>query len=501
MSEVFNYAVYVGTGSRINAKEFTSKVAAKHYIFVIAEERFHADWQHERGQLVQELITLEGGEQRYYSYNLSEFNGVKKATGLKDIFPNVKLKEETSKPSKTLAELVEQLKNGGLGKNGNVQYLLLDLPGAGSEILAKAAIEDLSVFTQIEYVNTDSSYFEGGSAQFQAIEAKFKGSYFKKSEALLETNDVDFPVVAFQRDIRAEKDSRIERLEAEVKRLKQALTESQQLAQATKEQLDELTQQFEAVKAEKQKHLECAHHLKKELDELNPALEAGKQKAAEQAQKLAESEAQIAKIQQQLNERSEQLKTNKLKLADTQEKLKSAETERQKLTDWVNSLKNQLDDQRSKYEEAKDNLSKLQAQSEQQQAQLQKYEKEIESAREDARNALRLVTIRDGDLKDLQEKYAKSLDIQERQFKLLDTMQDRLEQASNYLLELDGDSVTAELLLADDHGAEQDEEIITEAVTEKRSSPSKKTSARKASDAKSSKKPSTKKRGSARRGK
>ena len=61
-----------------------------------------------------------------------------------------------------------------------------------------------------------------------------------------------------------------------------------------------------------------------------------------------------------------------------------------------------------------------------------------------------MLTIRDGDLKDLQQKYAQALSIQERQFKLLDTMQERLEKASDFLLEFNDDSGNASLSFAKD---------------------------------------------------
>ncbi|MCH8502355.1 MAG: hypothetical protein LAT77_10655 [Aliidiomarina sp.] len=480
--------IYIGAGRAQPIKALQQRFQPSRTILVEGQEPLASQLTTSDVIDVQQAwVSADGQPATFYHYNLVEFDGLLKASGLYELFPSLKVK--ASEPVTTTA-LTDLVKNALDDADSKDHVLVLDVPGQEHALLSALANADLHRrFEHIEVVTCQDAWFDGVKTT-PATQALLNDMGFKATEISLST-DPDFPVIAGYRDALADEN---QELKAQVKTLQKQLEEAKKVADT---HLKDLGAAQQAVKTKEQDLAETqqlAEARKKQVDELKPKLEEASRAKQTQLEKAEALQKQLTEAQEAAQAKSKAFEA----LQRTHEEEKRAwEVERQKHTEWAHSLNKQLDELTPKYEETKDKLTKLQAQSEQQQAQLQKYEKEIESAREDARNALRLVTIRDGDLKDLQEKYAKSLDIQARQFKLLDTMQDRLEQASNYLLELDGDSVTAELLLADDYDAEQDEEMITEAVAEKKNSPANKTSAPQAS----STKPNTKKRSSARRGK
>src|SRR5690554_5827774 len=191
MVQVFEHAVYVGAGNRMSAAEFKSKIAAKQYVFIISDEQSIERWiaacEGNSDHLLHRFITKSGGSHAFYRYNLSEFNGAKKATALNELFPSLKLKGQSDESSVTLTEALTELKEQH-GLHGNDKNLLfIDLPGGSGELIQSLGSDVLKLFDRVQLTATQEALFEGDETS-QALEQEFSDSNYNVEIALLDTD-------------------------------------------------------------------------------------------------------------------------------------------------------------------------------------------------------------------------------------------------------------------------------------------------------------------------
>ena len=77
---------------------------------------------------------------------------------------------------------------------------------------------------------------------------------------------------------------------------------------------------------------------------------------------------------------------------------------------------------------------------------IEQLQSEIDQASTDLSIALKLQMLRESDLADLQQRYKETVDLKDRQARLLETLKERLSVAASYLRQLDADESTEEIM-------------------------------------------------------
>ena len=77
---------------------------------------------------------------------------------------------------------------------------------------------------------------------------------------------------------------------------------------------------------------------------------------------------------------------------------------------------------------------------------IEQLQSEIDQASADLSIALKLQMLRESDLADLQQRYKETVDLKDRQARLLETLKERLSVAAGYLRQLDADESTEEIM-------------------------------------------------------
>lgn len=290
---------YLGAGQGERAEACKQRYQPTHTVLV--DGQAHAEGRLDSVQqasVKRVWVTHDGQPATFYHYNLAEFDGLRKASALKELFPNLKLKSSEDVETVAVHQLVgETLADQG----GNNHVLVIDIPGQELALLqALAEHELIQRFEYIEVVTCQEAWFDGVNVTTEAA-AQLKEYGFKAVTATLD-DDPDFPVLAVYRDAVAEENRVLKT------RLKQS-EDAQKHLEAEKQALQE----------EKQKQANWAQSLKKQLEEAQQAIEAQTKdlEAAQQAAKIKEQELSEAK--QLTDERKKQVDELKRQLEFTQQ--------------------------------------------------------------------------------------------------------------------------------------------------------------------------------------
>lgn len=287
---------YLGAGQGERAEACKQRYQPTHTVLV--DGQAHAEGRLDSVQqasVKRVWVTHDGQPATFYHYNLAEFDGLRKASALKELFPNLKLKSSEDVETVAVHKLVgETLADQG----GNNHVLVIDIPGQELALLqALAEHELIQRFEYIEVVTCQEAWFDGVNVTTEAA-AQLKEYGFKAVTATLD-DDPDFPVLAVYRDAVAEENrvlkERLKQLEEAQKQLEEAnkakqalieraeklqkqLTEEQDLAKAKSKEFEAQKQQLETEKQvlqeEKQKQDNWVASLKKQLEEAQQAIEA-----------------------------------------------------------------------------------------------------------------------------------------------------------------------------------------------------------------------------------
>lgn len=220
-------------------------------------------------------------------------------------------------------------------------------------------------------------------------------------------------------------DHALEQAKAEWEKERQALEEKKS------EEVDALNSRIEELEKQREE-LESARH------ELSVQAEANAH-ALEKAQSEWEKERQA--LQTQKSEETDALNSRIAKLEKERDELQSA---RQKLSKQVEASTHALEKAKAEWDKERQALNtevaslteKLEVESKQTQhlqQQLTEKNSEINSARSDLALAIRLQTLRENDLKELQTRYGEVLTIKDEQQDLLTQLHHRLSRAAEYL--------------------------------------------------------------------
>ena len=198
----------------------------------------------------QAWVSADGHDATFYHYNLPEFDGLLKASGLKELFPNLKLRGSETVATVAVTELVERLL---AANSGNDHILVLDVPGQELALLQALATAKLHRrFGHVEVVTCQEQWFEGVSTSAET-QAALQAIGFTSVPANL-TDDPDFPVFAGERDAVAEENFE---LREQVTKLTAELADAQAMnaklsddLAAAEQQLAQEREKNEALRAE-----------------------------------------------------------------------------------------------------------------------------------------------------------------------------------------------------------------------------------------------------------
>lgn len=342
----FNHLVYVGADNGEGLETLVNALNAKHWTLIEGNEKKVRQLENAVSQLnsqnnievKQAVISAKGGEQTWYNYNLNEFSGLKQASGLKELFPGLKLQGSQPIETEALGTLLAEI--SGKETDGN-NALIIDLPGYGTELIeALQNSGELQNWPFLAITAPESALFDQGDDAEKLKQKLTDLNYHTRGES---GDDPDFPVLYYvmseaQRKLVAERDAAIaEKNDAVAKALK--LTKELEQANAGLEQANQ----------EKQKQTEWAHCLQTKLDEAV----AEKANIAEGANK---AEALRNELQKKLESEAAQSKEY---VETLQAQL---EREKQKHTDWAHSLKSQKEELEQKLEESEKQLKQAQTQ-------------------------------------------------------------------------------------------------------------------------------------------
>ncbi|AYA62995.1 hypothetical protein [Alteromonas sp. RKMC-009] len=300
------------------------------------------------------------GETEFYHYNLSEYSALSELTGLRKLFPGIKLKTTQTLTTTPIAEFIrnQTLNN----KNNTLRIDIIDqcLP------LLRALAQDglLSIFNHLELQTSTESMYQNAATTSDIVQFLSQQGYELRTQ---DNSDPDLPKLGFtvnplwqtlqgtQQQLLEEK-KKAEQKEAE--QAKALAEKDSKIAEANKI-ASEAAKQLEIIKAEQAKAL--AEKDFKIAEANKAASEAAKQlnviktEKADQAKVLAEKETKLIEIDKQ---RVEQ-KAAKEKQTDA---LKEVKTQCKVLQTQNRELQIQEKENRVQLEQLKAELLKAEAQ-------------------------------------------------------------------------------------------------------------------------------------------
>lgn len=194
---LFDNVVYLGVGQGTTLRNLVNELSVKHWLLVDAEEQNirclnefekNRDKKDETFSIKQAIVTADEAEVSWYRYNLPEFNGIKKATVLNELFPGLKNESvtvERTVPFKSLLSTVTF--------KGENNLLIIDIPGQSLELLE--ALSESSYLFQFNFldVTTQKEHFFENSSNVEELRLWLNNNFYHTSEEL--SGDPDFPIL------------------------------------------------------------------------------------------------------------------------------------------------------------------------------------------------------------------------------------------------------------------------------------------------------------------
>lgn len=264
-----------------------------------------------------------------YAYNLSEFNSLSKATGLKELYPGLREAKESTVETQTLARVLQA--RGKLSQ-GMVQ-LILEQPEQSLSLLRAWQSEGLLDALETLWVRTSPiSLFENMPVQQELISwCDEQGFEIDSHNQLLPSQDPEFLLLCFKRKKLYTKLKNAQKEAAQIKAERDSFVQQYGKLQADYKTLsknhDELKLSFnEAQESCEIAKNECSH-LKKRRDELKKQLEG--------LHERENIQAECDRFAEQANERQQQIHV-------IQRKNQKLERENQQLLERQNQLHSEL---------------------------------------------------------------------------------------------------------------------------------------------------------------
>lgn len=265
----FNSVVYLGAGNGESLNELLAQVQADHWHLVEGDRKIYKRLQqatdtlesNDKIKLHNCVVSDDGTQKTWFSYNLGEFSGLKKAKDLAKLFPGIKLKHQTAVDTEALPNFLEQLEL--TSKENNL--LIIDLPGQVLELIEailKAGQKPL--FSQLVLTATKERVFEHGGTLERIQQWLDKQGYHTRNEPY---DDPDFPVLYYSFDKHSA--AEFTKLKRQLKQLVKERDEAVARASTVSYELKELKLLFN-------KKIDQANHSQSRVEELERLLAQGK---------------------------------------------------------------------------------------------------------------------------------------------------------------------------------------------------------------------------------
>lgn len=233
----------------------------------------------------QGVISSEGGDVTFYQYNLPEFSALHKATGLTQLFPGLKLEQQSTVTSQSISELLSEVEVAG---EDNV--LVIDIVDISLNLLQLLHAEHLlHCFVRILLISSHEVLYQDASKGDELTKFMQNHGFYLASE---DKTDPDLSWHTFVSNPLWKELKQAEQHEAELN--KQLDAQRQQFAEQEHE-----TEQREA-------------DLKKQLGMLNQQLDAINQQLIGKVQQAEQLQQEITAVTQSNKDLHEQLSTVKV---------------------------------------------------------------------------------------------------------------------------------------------------------------------------------------------
>jgi|GEM_PF-4973323 len=355
----FDSVVYLGAGYGDNLDELLTQINANHWHLVEGDTKKHKPLQKtinalqnsDKVTLHKHVVSDDGTTKIWYSYNLDEFSGLKKAKELDQLFPGLKLKQEKNVDTQALPDFLRQLELSSKENN----LLIIDLPGQALELIEsilKAGQKPL--FSQMVLTATTEQAFEQGGTLERIKQWLDKQGYHTRNEPY---DDPDFPVLYYSFDKHSA---------AEFAKLKKERNEAVARASDAEKERDEAvaratgtSKELEQIKKERDDAVARASGTSKELEQLKKerddavARASGTSKELEQLQKqhdeaVARASGTSKELEQLKKERDEAV----ARASGTSKELEQAKKERDDAVARASGTSKELEQLKKERDEA-----------------------------------------------------------------------------------------------------------------------------------------------------
>lgn len=360
MNKSFSHLIWLGAGQ---AKEPAGLIdQAKQVTLVDARESACAylkkHFPSDHVQIATKLITIHEGQHNFTEYNLPEYSALQEATGLKNLFPGLKIAHQETMDSVSLEEFFKELH---LTENKNL--LVLDLPDINQAFLeALHKTGYLYKFNKLYiFSNPAPLYLDAANTSVVVNFLQSVGYWLQKTIS----TDPDFPCLVFginplwielqqENYLNTKLVSDTKELQTQQEILKQQLIEAKKQTDMVLQERESLKQQLTAQQQQKDsqdKERETLKLLliesKQQADAITKETESLKQQTDLLIKERESLNQQFAAQQQQKNEQDKEQEKIKQKLSE----------EHKKLTD-LNDLLDQVTKQSTSRKDAVGKLEK-----------------------------------------------------------------------------------------------------------------------------------------------
>ncbi len=389
----------------------------------------------ENVRVLHAAVAAEPADRTYYRFNLPDVNSLRQPTGLRALYPGLRLVDEVSVTAQGIGLLLDSLDLDPDQANG----LVIELAGEEAAVLEALDADDrLHQFREIDLVAGRDALYEGGSPAREMLDwLSERGFEIQDEDA---NTDSDRPRWRLRRDDRI---LEIRELRAQLAKLVTERDEA--VAQSASK-----SQEAESLKVARAELEEKVRLLTEQLDQSRKDSEQREQMSLEATKRReGEFEAELANLQHHVDEMRSNDEQRTAEMAAMSQEAESLKVARAELEEKVRLLTEQLDQSREDSEQREQNLRN--------DAERQLAEKiaELEKTKSDLSVAIRLQALRDADIKELQSRYAKVSEVRDQQRELLVKLQQRLGHAAEYLNQLgaqpsdgQGQQIAGELIRA-----------------------------------------------------
>jgi FkbM family methyltransferase len=296
---------------------------------------------HPQVQVVRAAVAGTSGPATFFRYNLPGAGSLRAASGLRQLFPGLKLVEEVPVEAVTPGKLLQPLELRVEDEN----QLVVDLPGEELPVLQALLREgQLHIFSHVQLYCGREPLYEGSEPAARVLQWLKEQGFDLQAED--DSLDPDRPCWTLERNaLQMRNRELVAQLEALQGQLEQLIgSHDDQVKQAV-----QLKEQVRQLTAERDAQVESAAERNARIDQVTKERDDQKKLAAERQQRLeqlARTEDEQAKLVGERQAQVEQLKKardEQSKLAaERQAQLEQLTKERDEKARWASTLKTQL---------------------------------------------------------------------------------------------------------------------------------------------------------------